>query len=385
MGPVLGVVGLLILTSLTLGLFTGQLPLVSAGAGNGSGGLDLPAGADPNRTPTPSNIVLVTPSINIPGSFVFAKKGNIWVETAGVAHQITVGGDASMPSWSPDGQWIYYIETVRGRGYFPNVGTSPVYYSMTYPILWRIHPDGTAGRRLTDGVYHTGPGGSWTWFYWLREPVMSPNGHTIALVSDAPDPTRSDVVLQFFDTRTGKLTKPALPEDPPLGHQDPAWSPDGKQVVYVYDSRDGTRGTPSLYLFDPATGRNSQLTGPGYLSPSFSPDGRYIAATTTSTFGTDVVILDAKTGAELLRVTDDGQSWDPVWSPAGDAVAFLHLSYQTVDLRVVQLGGAAPRWTLGATVELTQYSGLDGASRPGWFIPAAELASPAPAPSPSSP
>ena len=24
-----------------------------------------------------------------------------------------------MPSWSPDGQWIYYIESVHDQGYFP--------------------------------------------------------------------------------------------------------------------------------------------------------------------------------------------------------------------------------------------------------------------------
>jgi hypothetical protein len=371
-GPLVGIVGLAILATLSLGLFTGQLPLVS-GAVNGPGSHDQPIGADPNRTPTPSNVVLVAPSTNVPGSFVFAKKGNIWLETAGAAKQITSGGDASMPSWSPDGQWIYYIQTLTGRGYFPNTGTNPVYYNMTYPVLWRVHPDGSAPHRLTDGVYHPGPRGSWTWFYWLRQPVPSPNGHTIALVSDAPDPASSDVVLQFYDTKTGKLTKPPLPEDAPLGHQDPAWSLDGKTVAYVFDSRDGTRGTPELYLYTPATGHNAELTGPGYLSPSFSPDGKYLAATKTSAFGTDIVILDAHTGAEVLTVTVDGQSWDPVWSPAGDAIAFLHLSYQTVDLRVIPLVGTGPRWTLGQAIDLTRYSGLDGASRPGWYISPAEL------------
>ena len=61
------------------------------------------------------------------------------------------------------------------------------------------------------------------------------------------------------------------------------------------------------------------------MQPSYSPDGRYIAATRTTRFGTDVVILDASNGNELLRLTDDGASWAPSWSPAGDAIAFLHI------------------------------------------------------------
>ncbi len=44
------------------------------------------------------------------------------------------------------------------------------------------------------------------------------------------------------------------------------------------------------------------------------------------------MILDAANGRELLRLTDDGASWAPVWSPAGDAIAFLHIEGQIVDL-----------------------------------------------------
>ena len=43
----------------------------------------------------------------------------------------------------------------------------------------------------------------------------------------------------------------------------------------------------------------------------------------------------------LLRVTDDGASWAPTWSPAGDGIAFLHLDGQTVDLRLAKLEGDA--------------------------------------------
>ncbi|HYM84902.1 MAG TPA: hypothetical protein VEY67_12205, partial [Candidatus Dormibacteraeota bacterium] len=108
-----------------------------------------------------------------------------------------------------------------------------------------------------------------------------------------------------------------LRETPPLGHQDPTWRRDGKKLLYVRNDRDGTRGAPTIWSWDPATGKSVQLSAAGYLQPSWSPDGAYIAATRTSTLGTDVAILDATTGAEVAHLTSDGASFAPAWSPRG--------------------------------------------------------------------
>ena len=69
------------------------------------------------------------------------------------------------------------------------------------------------------------------------------------------------------------------------------------------NAREGTRGTPAIYRYNVANDRSTALTGAGYADPSWSRDGRFVAATKTNSFGTDVVILDARTGVELLRVT----------------------------------------------------------------------------------
>ena len=129
----------------------------------------------------------------------------------------------------------------------------------------------------------------------------------------------------------------------------------------------------------------SALTGPGYLSPAWSRNLAYVAATRTDGFGTDVVILDARLGTELTRLTNDDRSWAPVWSPLGDAVAYLHLEGGIVDLKMVTLDGTAPNWTVGETINLTEVSGLDGASRPAWFIPEEDLPALPTAPPPPSP
>ena len=147
--------------------------------------------------------------------------------------------------------------------------------------------------------------------------------------------------------------------------------------------RDGAKGTPRIYVYTPDTKKAKAVTGPGYLHPAYSPDGKYLAATRTSSFGTDVVILDAASGAEILKLTSDGDSWAPSWSPAGDQVAYLHVSGQVVDLRMVQLEGSAPAWTAGKTMNLTTNAGLDSVSRPDWFVPADELPEPTVAPAAS--
>ena len=44
---------------------------------------------------------------------------------------------------------------------------------------------------------------------------------------------------------------PGLDQVAPLGHQDPAWRPDGTdQLAYVRSDRDGAKGTPRIYLYD---------------------------------------------------------------------------------------------------------------------------------------
>ena len=98
-GPALAVLGLVVIGSVSLGLINGQLPVLPGA--NASGG--------PIRTPTPSNVVVIDPRSNVPGSIVYVKAGNIWVQSGEHATQLTTGGQDSMPTWSRDGAWIYFV------------------------------------------------------------------------------------------------------------------------------------------------------------------------------------------------------------------------------------------------------------------------------------
>jgi len=283
-----------------------------------------------------------------------------------------------MPSFSPDGSWIYFIRTDVGRGRFPTGGFGVrAWYDLSTPLLMRMKPDGSGIQKLLTGSFRSA--GS-TWFYWIRQPTPSPDGNTIALISDGPNPLQNDVVLQSYDIQAKKLSRLPVAESLALGQQDPAWRADGRVLIYVKNDRQLTGGAPAIYQYNPTSKKSSAVTGPGYLSPSFSPDGNFIAATKTGAFGSDIVILD-NSGKELLRVSNDDHSFSPAWSPAGNAIAFLHLQGTIVDLKMAVIDDTNGRWTVTKTVDLTKVSGLDGASRPSWFIPASELPAQTPGPS----
>jgi Tol biopolymer transport system component len=364
-GPALSIVGLVLIGIVTYNLFNYDVPFVGGNGGNGGPG---PGG--PARTPAPSNVVVVPPEAAFEGAIVYAKQGNIWIQQDKDVHQLTDNGGDSMASFSPDGAWVYFIRAHDDQGRWPVRGRIGA-YNISVPDLMRVKVDGSGKpERLASGLVKRG---SLKWSAWIRQPVLSPDGKTIALVTDLPNPDDSNVVLQFFDLARKRLTRAGVRENQVLGHQDPEWRFDGKFLLYTQNGRDGARGAPVIMRYAPSSRSARAVTTPGYMQASFSPDGRYMAATRTTTLGTDVAILDANTGHELMRITDDGASWAPCWSPAGDGVAFLHIVGQTVDLRLARLEGNPGAWTVKETVDLTEVSGLDAASRPDWFIAPALL------------
>ncbi len=362
--PALSLAGLLIIGVISFGLLGGNLPTLP-GSGNGDGG--------PVRTPTPSGVIIVPPVPDLPGTFLYVKDGNIWTQSGSSVRQLTDSGrgpDDAMPVWSPDGASIYFVRTEPEEGTWLSAGELRT-YNLQIPRLLRMAGDGSGEpESLLRGRVTSG---SNVWSYFIREPSISPDGTTAAIITDGPDPTIQNPVVKFVELGTRTLVDPGLLEVQSLGHATPAWSPDGRFLLYVRNDREGARGTPSIRRFNLANEQDRALTGAGYRTPAWSRDGRYVAATKTSAFGTDIVVLDQRNGAELLRLTSDEQSFNPVWSPNMDAIAFFKVQHGVVDLWVVPLEGTAPNWDVGEAFAMTTSAGLDAASRPAWFIPADQL------------
>jgi Tol biopolymer transport system component len=107
----------------------------------------------------------------------------------------------------------------------------------------------------------------------------------------------------------------------------------------------------------------------GFRAASWSPDGKYIAATKVVGNTLNIAVLDATTGKQVSQVTTDGASWSPVWSPDGDKLVYMHLTGAIVDLNMVYISGTAGSFTFKIEPNLTDYSGLDGQSTAAWYIP----------------
>ncbi len=380
--PALSLVGLLVVGLLTAQLYMNWTPTLSTSeeATPTPTPVPVPVASGQTPTPAPTGTLVTNPAIAVPGMLVYAKSGVLWVQSGTTAHQLTEsvnGSQASQPAFSPDGQWIYYVDTriTTGQWYDPDSGGAITGYSLTYPVLCRVHPDGTGKKDVLSSLIRQG---SLRTFFWIMEPSISPNGSTAAVASDGPTvPTVQDVMIHYVNLTTGKLG-PALPlhDNPLLGLSDPAFSPDGGSLAYTMESVSHSYGSPSIWIY--SGGVAHELVG-GYRAATWSPDGKYIAATKVVGNTLNVAVLDATTGKQVAQVTTDGASWAPVWSPDGDKLVYMHLTGAIVDLNMVYISDAAGNFTFRIEPHLTDYSGLDGQSTAAWYIPGY-----GPAPSPTA-
>jgi Tol biopolymer transport system component/DNA-binding winged helix-turn-helix (wHTH) protein len=190
---------------------------------------------------------------------------------------------ADLAEYSPDGQWVAWINASDGS-------------------LWRSRVNGSGRIELTTPPLRIF-GMKW-----------SPDDKRLALMAEEPGKPWK---LYLIDAEGGRLT-PALNED--RNEADPDWSADGQSIVFgrLPDRMDS--GQPkAIYLLNLQTHKVSEIPGStGLFSPRLSPDGRYIAA----------IRLDQKA---LLLYDRAQQHWttltthgvgDPIWSHDGRFLYF---------------------------------------------------------------
>jgi Tol biopolymer transport system component len=143
----------------------------------------------------------------------------------------------------------------------------------------------------------------------IVRPVISPDGKTIAFAA------LGDIYVMPVGGAPKNITNDAAYDT------DPAWSPDGSQLVYTSDKAGGLL---QLWLRDMRTGTERQLTRSATqpISPTFSPDGTRIAYL-------DVDGMWRRSSLAVLDVASDKTTQihasifapgAPTWSPDGKRV-----------------------------------------------------------------
>lgn len=199
--------------------------------------------------------------------------------------------------------------------------------------------------------------------YLKQRPAWSPNGRK--LVYARHQGAKITLFLQSAEKKTTRrLTKRDEPE------YDAVWSPDGKRLAYSYLKQSPNQGDVEVYIVNPdGTKLTPVAVTNGKLSheesPSWSPDGKRIAFTTTRFGNQELAIVDL-TGKNLQRVTSDPSiDAHPAWSPNGKKLAFATNRWGDLEIAVVNLKS-------GAVTRLTYSKGLD--DYPAWSPDGRQLA-----------
>ena len=192
------------------------------------------------------------------------------------------------PVVSPDGGWIAFASSRDGNA-----------------EVYVMRADGSEQRRLT--AFHLDDWGA----------QWSPDGGTLAFLSNRegadriflvkPDGTGQRKLHEASDTGSARKDR---------AEADPVWSPDGTRIAYTLRTREGTS---RVRVTDVRTGETRDLSdGRGKDSmPAWSPDGRYLVYASDRDGEVDLYLVRADgTGATRLTRAK-GADWLPRWISAG--------------------------------------------------------------------
>jgi Tol biopolymer transport system component len=194
---------------------------------------------------------------------------------------------------------------------------------------------------------------------WTGDPAVSPDGSRVAFISDR-DGSTDLYVIASDGTGEVRLTKNAEKEG------SPAWSADGKHVLFFVFANDESR----RYRIDSADGRNVTLLGTvAGRSARGSPSGTRVLYAVGSWTAMHLMTSDPD-GTNPKQITDGTfVAWGPRWSPDGRSIAFASReTAKELNVWVMSADGSERR-------RITHFEETEGhAQSPAWSPDGGRLA-----------
>jgi TolB protein len=238
----------------------------------------------------------------LPGRILFVKDGDLWVYDSNAPHAFATGGTFAQPSWAPDGSSLAFV-----------------YKGTNFADIFISDDQGQSQTRLTASQSTVLDNNDWN----LR-PAWSPDGRTIAFVSDHATAFPTLQLMGADGTGRRALSTPGVNQE---AVDAISWSPDGTQLAVTLFNEPG----PTQIALVPmnvagAPRQNARLLTSqpgGALDPAWSPDGSWLAFAGHDGYATDIFAVRPD-GTSVMRLTSDGQfARSPVWSPDGAHLAYL--------------------------------------------------------------
>lgn len=190
------------------------------------------------------------------------------------------------PVWSPDGERIAFQSRVDGN--------------LDIVVM---NADGTSKQRLTDNEAHD------------YVPTWSDDGEQIYFASWRLEEGETEPRVHFYVMNSDGSQQQRLDMDSPETSGPLEVSPDGN--LFAYARRVGD-GESVIRLRDRRSGFERELNTPsGYVgAPSFSPDGTKLAFYLQQGEISKIYTANISSG-ELNELVSSGRNWEPKWSPDG--------------------------------------------------------------------